>query len=232
MSDAQKRAAAMAALDYVEDGMRVGLGTGSTAAHFVRGLGERVAGGLRVVCAATSEATAALAREVGIEVRDPNVVRRFDLTVDGADELDARLRLIKGGGGALLREKMIAAASDRMIVIADAGKVVGTLGAFALPVEVVAFGWELTQDRVKAALADAGQGAAPIRRRLAADGPVYMTDNGGFILDCALGAIADPQMLASGLASAPGVIEHGLFIGLCDLALVGTDTGVRVLSRD
>ncbi len=219
-TDDQKRAAALAALDLVKDGMAVGLGTGSTAAHFVMALGERVRDGLTLRCAATSQQTERLAAEVGITVEPLDDVGRLDLTVDGADELDAALRLIKGGGAALLREKIVAAASARMAVIADAGKLVPRLGAFPLPVEIVRFGAQTTIRAMGRALAAFGHDAAPMTIRLDADGAALLTDGGNVIVDCALDAIKDPEGVARALNAVPGVVEHGLFIGLADCAFV------------
>lgn len=224
MSDFLKRRAAQAALDYVEDGMRLGLGTGSTAAHFVSLLGERVGDGLQVVGVATSEATAALARNVGIPLTTLDETPELDLTVDGADEIGPGLALIKGGGGALTREKIVANASNRMIVIADAAKHVGVLGAFPLPIEVVQFGVSATAMAVERSVADSGLKAV-ISLRESGDG-TYLTENGNPILDASFGRIPDPKALAETLANIPGVVEHGLFLGLADLALVASPEGV------
>lgn len=221
--DEQKRIAARAALDHVEPGMRLGLGTGSTAALFIEALGERVAGGLDVTCVPTSRASEAQAAALDIPLTTLNETPELDLTVDGADELDAALRLIKGGGGALLREKIVAHASRRMIVIADHSKKVKALGAFALPVEIMAFSLAATTRAIEQAARDAGCEGAVARRM--AGGDAFKTDNGNPILDCAFGAIPDPEKLAAALDAIPGVVEHGLFIGLCDLALLGTQAG-------
>lgn len=233
-ADEMKRRAGEAAMEFIEDGMLVGLGTGSTAAHFVRALGEAVAGGLNVRGVATSTATEALAAEVGVPVLAPESLdparERIALVVDGADECDGDLRLIKGGGGALLREKIIAYAADKMIVIADEGKLVETLGAFALPVEVVRFGWNLTEAAVSRALDESGVGGAEIALRMAEDAP-FVSDGGNYILDCACGRIADPERLAAALSSIPGVVEHGLFLDLAELALLGGPDGVRRIAR-
>jgi len=230
--DDNKRAAAARALDYVEDGMKLGLGTGSTAAHFVDLLGRRVAGGLNVLCVPTSEATRVQAAALDITLGELDGVGRLDLTVDGADEFDDRLRLIKGGGGALLREKIVAAASDRMIVIADDSKQVDMLGAFALPVEVVPFGAAVTALAIADTAAGAGCGGA-VTLRKNQDGVVFRTDGGHVIYDCALGAIARPEDLAEALNAIPGVVEHGLFIGLANRAIVGSARGVReIASQD
>lgn len=225
--DDQKLRAGRAALDHVEDGMKLGLGTGSTAAHFVRALGERVAAGLDVVGVPTSEATAALARELGIRLTTLDDDPDLDLTVDGADETDGRLRLIKGGGGALLREKIVAASSKRMIVIAEEAKEVATLGRFPLPVEVVPFGAAATAAKIAAAAEEVGcHGEVMLRAR---DGATFVTDGGHWIYDCSFGEIPDPESLALALGAIPGVVEHGLFIGLATMAILGTDDGVRLI---
>lgn len=231
MSDANlaKVNAAAEALKYVKDGMVLGLGTGSTSAHFVRLLGERVRQGLRVHGVPTSEATRALAEEHGVPLLDIARVNAFDIDIDGADEIDPAFRLIKGGGGALLREKIVAAASAQMIVIADESKWVETLGAFPLPVEVVRFGFNLTQQRVEAALRETGceGSAATLRVSGKANEPV-ITDGGNYILDAHAKRIANPDALAVALAAVPGVVEHGLFIGLSRTVILGKAKGVEV----
>jgi ribose 5-phosphate isomerase A len=231
MSEDLKRLAAEAALAYVEDGMRLGLGSGSTMAHFVRLLRERVAGGLNVVGVPTSKATAALASAEPHGVRDAKVplttldeTPELDLDVDGADEIGPKLSLIKGGGGALLREKIVAAASKRMIVIAEAAKRVETLGAFPLPIEVVAFGRNSTKRLIERAAAELGLGVT-VSERKRGGGP-YETDCGNRLLDASFGRIPDPEALANRLANLPGVVEHGLFLGFADLALVASPEGV------
>ncbi len=218
MVDAAKRAAAVAALEHVEPGMRLGLGTGSTAALFVAELGARVAAGLDVRCVPTSEATRAQAAALGIQLTTLEATPALDLTVDGADEIAPDLALIKGGGGALLQEKIVAAASARMVVIADAGKAVARLGAFALPVEVVRFGWAGTARRVEAA-----SGCRP-RLRLR-DGAPVVTDEGHHILDLDCGEIDDPGALHATLKALTGVVETGLFIGLATEAILGDNQG-------
>lgn len=230
VQDRAKRAAGRRAADFVEDGMRVGLGTGSTAAWFVRALAARVVDeGLRIETVATSEATAELARGLGITVGALD--GRLDLTVDGADEVDGNLDLVKGGGGALLREKIVAASSARMIVIADAGKRVGTLGAFPLAVEVVRFGWPATQEAIGAALARSDVAKRRIGRRTKGNDPV-VTDEGHYLLDLHLGRIGDPGALAAALAAIPGVVEHGLFLGMAESLVIGDENGsVEVLGR-
>lgn len=227
--DDLKRDAALRALDLVETGMTLGLGTGSTAAHFVAALGARVrAGDLDVIGVPTSESTWRLAVEHGVPLTTLDETPELDLTVDGADEVDPRLRLIKGGGGALLREKIVAASSRRMVVIADGTKHVATLGRFPLPVEVVPFGHRATLMRIEAVLRDLGLAAAPRLRPGTGDGP-YRTDGGNLIYDCGLGAIPDPEGLSAALSAIPGVVEHGLFIGLCTQAVIASRDGVEVV---
>jgi ribose 5-phosphate isomerase A len=214
-----RRAAAARALDLVEPGMRLGLGTGSTAAAFVDLLGERVRAGLDIVGVPTSEATRAQAEGLGIRLATLDAMPELDLTIDGADEVDDRLRLIKGGGAALLREKIVACASRRMVVIADAAKRVDRLGAFPLPIEVNPFGLTATQRAVEAAIAGAGC-AGDVRLRRHAGGKPLVTDGGHHILDAHLGAIPDPEALGAALWSVPGVVEHGLFLGIADAAIL------------
>jgi ribose 5-phosphate isomerase A len=228
--DALKRAAAGRALEYVRPGMRLGLGTGSTAAHFVELLAAKTAEGLDVIGIPTSEATRTQAEQLGIPLATLDDLAILDLTVDGADEIDHELNLIKGGGGALLREKIVANASREMIVIADEGKFVDRLGRFPLPIEVVDFGLAATSRALEKAIAASGcTGALRLRRK--ADGHVFVTDQGHLILDAGLGAIADPGLLARHLADVPGVVEHGLFIGLARRAILAGPSGVRVVER-
>jgi ribose 5-phosphate isomerase A len=222
----QKRAAGEAAAELVETGMTVGLGTGTTAAWFVRALGAR---GLAVRCVASSQATAALASSVGLELVDLDEAGSIDLTVDGADEIGPDLALIKGGGAALLREKLVWRASRRCVVIADASKCVERLGKFPLPVEVVAFGAATTAARIQSALAASGIKAAPQLR--VRDGEAVVTDSGNRLYDIACGAIADPAALAPALKSLTGVVDHGLFLGLAQSALIGGASGVKMLKR-
>jgi ribose 5-phosphate isomerase A len=231
MSDIAKRNAAEAALDLVERDMVLGLGTGSTAAIFVRLLGERVKDGLSIVGTPTSEATDRLAKSVGIRIVSPDELKSIDLTIDGADEFDPGLNLIKGGGAALLREKIIAEASDRMVVIADVSKEVAVLGKFPLPVEINPFGAELTRRRIEARLEELGLGAAITSWRMATGESLLHTDGGHLILDVACGAIPDPLALGAALDDLPGVVEHGLFLGYASQVIVGTDTGVRLVER-
>jgi len=225
--DEAKEAAAREALQHVSDGMKIGLGTGSTAARFVAGLGEMVANGLNVVCVPTSEATREQAESLSIPLTRLDEEPVLDLTVDGADELDANLSLIKGGGGALLREKIVASSSKRMIVIADHTKKVKTLGAFSLPVEVVPFGVKSTAMKLEHAGKWAGcEGALALRIR---DGELFVTDNGNVIIDCAFGKIPDAQKLASVISAIPGVVDHGLFIGMASMAILGGPDGLEII---
>jgi ribose 5-phosphate isomerase A len=226
-----KREAARRALEYVEDGMIVGLGTGSTAAEFVTLLGEKVKQGLKITGVPTSEATLRQALSLGIPMATIDEEPEIDLTVDGADELDRHLRLIKGGGGALLREKIVASGSARVIIIADESKLVDQLGAFPLPVEVVQFGLEVTRAMIEDIAAELGLEGS-IKQRLGADGKAFITDGGNFIMDCAFGAIDDPEALAELLPYTPGVVDHGLFIGLADEAIVAGRDGVRIFEAD
>jgi ribose 5-phosphate isomerase A len=228
--DQQKRAAAARALEFVDPGMRLGLGTGSTARHFVELLAERVRGGLRIVAVPTSEETRRDAERLGVPLTSLDQTPALDLTVDGADEIAPDLSVIKGGGGALLREKIVASASARMVVIADESKWVGALGRFPLPIEVVPFGLTATRAAVEAAAAAAGcPGRAELRKRK--DAAPFVTDSGHWILDAHLGRIADPQALADRLARIAGVVEHGLFIGLAQAAVLANADGVRIVSK-
>jgi ribose 5-phosphate isomerase A len=231
MPDAAKRNAAEAALKLVEPGMVLGLGTGSTAAIFVKLLAERVKQGLDIVGTPTSEATNRLAKELGIRIVDPDDLKHIDLTIDGADEFDPELRLIKGGGAALLREKIIAEASGRMCVIADRGKEVAKLGKFPLPVEVNPFGAELTRRRVMAEAKRLGLETATSSWRMATGESRLHTDGGHLILDLACGVIPDADALSAALDKLPGVVEHGLFIGLADVVIVGEEDGARTVTR-
>lgn len=230
-ADDWKREAARQALEHVRPGMKIGLGTGSTADHFLRLLGERVAGGLDIVGVPTSEATARSAQAAGIPLATLDDYPFLDLTVDGADEIDPALRLIKGGGGALLREKIVAMASDRMIVIADQSKLVTTLGRFALPIEVVPFGLAATRQMAELVASDVGC-AGDITLRHDGEGRPFTTDSGHYILDCAFGSIPEPEALAEALSFVPGVVETGLFIGIADLAIVAGPDGVDEMTSD
>jgi ribose 5-phosphate isomerase A len=225
----QRRLAAEAALADVRPGMRLGLGTGRTAEQFVRLLGQRVRGGLDLVAVATSERTATLAAAEGIRLASFDEEPRLDLVVDGADEVDPELRLIKGGGGALLREKIVANAARAMLVIVDEAKLVRRLGAYPLPVEIVPFGAVATRIAIERALADLGL-RGEIRPRTAG-GPTYATDNGNRILDLALGEIGVPEALATALAAIPGVVEHGLFIGMASAVIIAGAGGVKRVNR-
>jgi len=225
-----KRQAAARALEEVRDGMKLGLGTGSTAKHFVDLLGEKVRAGLKVIGVPTSEATRAQAERCGIALTTLDDVDRLDLTVDGADEIDHALNLIKGGGGALLREKIVAAASDRMIVIADDSKWVEVLGRFPLPIEVIPFGLAATRRALEKAFAQCGvSGQMVLRKGL--DGHVFVTDGGHWIVDAHLGRIEDAPRLAGHLGAIPGVVEHGLFTNLADTAVLAGGQGIRVVAR-
>lgn len=228
--DGLKREAAARALDFVRPGMRLGLGTGSTAAHFVDLLAEKVRGGLDVVGVPTSEATRAQAERLGVPLTTLEEEPELDLTVDGADEIDHELNLIKGGGGALLREKIVAAASRDMIVVADDSKYVKQLGRFPLPVEVVDFGLGATSHAIKGALKASGC-EGPIRLRHRPDGHVFVTDQGHLILDASLGSIPNARLLAQRLSEVPGVVEHGLFIGLARRTILAGSAGVRIVER-
>ena len=228
-SESYKRQAAERAMDWVRPGMKLGLGTGSTAHAFVDRLAAAVAGGLDVIGVPTSEATRRQAEGLGIRLTTLDDCSELDLTVDGADELDPALRLIKGGGGALLREKIVAASSKQMLVIADSSKKVDRLGAFGLPVEVVPFGLASTHRRLTEACADLGLTGSILLRRKTNE--VFVTDGGHYILDCAFGAIEDPAVLAAEtLGRLPGVVEHGLFLGLASAAVVAGPGGVEVIN--
>jgi ribose 5-phosphate isomerase A len=228
--EAQKRAAAARAVDFVQPGMRLGLGTGSTARHFVELLAERVRGGLAVSAVPTSETTRRDAERLGVPLTTLDETPALDLTVDGADEIAPDLSLIKGGGGALLREKIVASASARMVVIADESKWVPLLGRFPLPIEVVSFGLGATLGAVEA-VADGIGASGPISLRRGKDGHAFVTDSGHWILDAALGRIADPKALGDRLAAIAGVVEHGLFVGLATTAVIAGPAGVRVIER-
>lgn len=226
-SDMRKREAAAYALELVEPGMKLGLGTGSTAAAFIEGLGARVREGLAITCVATSLATQAQAERLGIPLSDLDTLGELDLTVDGADEINPALDLIKGGGGALLREKIVAMASQRVVIVADDSKLADRLGAFPLPVEVEPFGARFTLGMIEMVGREAGC-HGEVSLRAGPDG-LFRTDGGHYIADCAFGAIPDPALLGDMLTMIPGVIEHGLFIGIADAALIAGAEGVRVL---
>ncbi len=229
-AEAHKRAAAARAVEFVLPGMRLGLGTGSTARHFVELLAERVRTGLDVVAVPTSEATGAHAAELGIALTSLDETPQLDLTVDGADEISPDLTLMKGGGGALLREKIVAAASDNLIVIADETKWVSTLGRFPLPIEIAPFGATATRLAVEDAAAEMGcPGPATVRKTQ--NGHAFVTDGGHWLLDAQLQRIGDPPALAARLAAVPGVMGHGLFIGLARIAILAGPDGVRLVER-
>lgn len=219
--------AARAALAHVTDGMRLGIGTGTTAEEFVRLLADKVATGMTVIGVPTSERTATLCRELGVPLSTLEETPELDLTVDGADELDPELTLIKGGGGALLREKIVAAASNRMIVIADRSKMVETLGRFPLPIEVNKFGLRATEIAIGAAAERLGL-SGPVTLRMTAGQP-FVTDGGHFILDASFGRIPDTRALSNALHAIPGVVEHGLFIGLASAAIIAGGDGIQTV---
>lgn len=228
-ADEQKTAAALAALDYIQPGMKVGLGTGSTANKFITALAMKVKDGLDIDCVATSKQTFRLASELGIRMTTLEKHPRLDVTVDGADEFDPNFQLIKGGGGALLVEKIVASSSRYMIVIADQSKQVTTLGKFPLPVEVVPFGVNATAWKIERALRLLGlQGKLVLRLD---NGKPFRTDSGNAIIDVSLGAIPDPNKLSIYLNSIPGVVEDGLFIDICSIILMGTDKGMETLRK-
>ena len=230
--DEQKRAAAVAALDYISDGMKVGLGTGSTADHFIDALGERVKNGLRVICVPTSIASQKRAFALGIALASLDEQPQLDVTVDGADEiLPVGLVLIKGGGGALTREKIVAASSAKMVVIADASKkmTADTFGAFPLPVEILPFGAKSTMIKIEAVAQNLGMGGE-LKLRHSSDGKIFITDNGNWIVDYHLGHITSPEAFAAALIAIPGVVEQGLFVSIGSVALVAGKDGLEVLS--
>ncbi len=223
-NDSEKLRAAERGLEYVEDGMVLGLGTGSTAALLVRLLGERVGAGLEVRGVPTSRSTHALAETCGVPLTTLDEVTRIDLTIDGADEVDPELRLIKGGGGALLREKIVASVSDRLVIVVDSSKLVERLGAFDLPVEVTPYAWKIVTDAILA------MGGRPSLRR-GADGAPFVTDEGNSLIDCAYGEIDDADALANRLNAIVGVVEHGLFLDMADVVVVGRAGGAEVIER-
>jgi ribose 5-phosphate isomerase A len=227
---ALKRIVATKALEYVQDGMKLGLGSGSTAELFVEMLAPRVRGGEKLLCVPTSERTAALARKLGFTLASLDDLAPLDLTVDGADEADRNLDLIKGGGGMLLREKIVAAASRQMLVIADESKMVPRLGRFPLPVEVAEFGHKSSATRLAAAVAAVGYANIPMTLRQR-DGTVFKTDGGNVIYDCAFGVIQNAARLATAISVVPGVVEHGLFIGLATTLLIAGPGETEVITR-
>ena len=228
MSRELKIEAARAALEFVEDGMKLGIGTGSTADEFIRLLAEKVKSGLSVIGVPTSERSRALCEELGVPLTTLEETPELDLTIDGADEIDDAMRLIKGGGGALLREKIVAAASTRMVVIADETKIVETLGAFPLPIEVNPFGLGATRIAVEKLAARLGlSGEIALR----GGQTPYLTDGGHFILDASFGRIPDAEGLSDGLLNIPGVVQHGLFIGLATAAVIAGPGGIRIIKH-
>jgi ribose 5-phosphate isomerase A len=228
--ESHKRAAAARAVDYVKDGMKLGIGTGTTAEAFMDALAPRLRDGLKIVGTATSKRTEEKARALGIILDDLDKLAPLDLTVDGTDEADHDLNLIKGGGGALLREKIVAASSRRMIVIAEDAKLVPKLGRFPLPIEVVPFAHGTTARRIAAVAHSLGHPSLTPVLRTKEYAP-FVTDNGNHIYDCAFGAIANVPILAVALSTVPGVVEHGLFVGLASMLILGGEAGVRVIER-
>ena len=225
-----KRQAAAAALKIVTPGMRLGLGTGSTATHFINLLGAKVAEGLKVVCVPTSERTRAQAAALSIPLTSFEEIDELDLTVDGADEFDFELRLVKGGGGALWREKIVAAASKRMVVITDASKAVTTLGKFPLPIEVSRFGLGATRRAILRAAEATGCAGAVVPRQTVT-GEAFTTDSGNYLVDCAFGAIPAPDELAQRLSAIPGIVEHGLFIGLATAVIMADPKEIKTFGH-
>lgn len=228
--DSLKKSAAAKALEFVEDGMKLGLGTGSTAEAFLDVLAPRVRGGLKLDCVPTSERTAQKARALGIPLGELDALAPLDLTIDGADEADRDLNLIKGAGAALLREKIVAASSRAMIVIADDSKLVARLGRFPLPVEVLAFGHGSTAERIRSAAHALGYAGVAVTQRMRGGAPVK-TDSGNLVYDCAFGAITDVPALAAALSAVPGVVEHGLFVGIATALVIAFPGEVQVIRR-
>ena len=225
-----KRAAAARALDFVQDGMKLGLGTGSTADLFLELLAERTKGGLKIIGTPTSERTAAKSRQLNIPLADLDALGELDLCIDGADEADSDLALIKGGGGALLREKIVAASAKRMVVIADESKLVKKLGAFPVPVEVIPFGHATTKSRIAKAVAALGYRNLEPKLRMK-EGAPYRTDNGNVIYDCPFAAIENVPALAAALSPLTGVVEHGLFVNMASVLVLAGTNGIRVITR-
>ena len=230
-ADTKKRIAAEHALDFIEQDMVIGLGTGSTAEHFVEALAKRVWEGLSVQCVSTSVRTAELARVRGIDIFEIDKVDRIHVTVDGADEVDPQMQLIKGGGGALLREKIVAAASDMMVVIVDDGKMVDTLGAFPLPVEVVPFGFTTVAQKIRQLLIAEDCPGRRVALRETEETQPFVTDGGHYILDCACQSIPDPARLARQLSQIPGVVDHGLFINMATAIIVGHEGDAQIIEK-
>ncbi|MEP1207976.1 MAG: ribose-5-phosphate isomerase RpiA [Rhizobiaceae bacterium] len=228
MSKNIKQIAGIAALDFVHDGMKLGIGTGSTAEAFIEVLAEKVAGGLSIIGVPTSERTRILCEKLSIPLTTLDETPHLDLTIDGADEINPALALIKGGGGALLREKIVAAASDDMLVIADESKLVDPLGAYPLPIEVNPFGLAATRQMIDKCAASLDLTGA-LDLRLAADSEPFVTDGGHYIIDASFGRIVDPETLAVALNAIPGVVEHGLFTGLASRAIISNENGARIV---
>jgi len=228
-SAALKRAAATKALDYVENNMKLGLGTGSTAEAFLEVLAPRVRGGLTITGVATSERTAVKARNLGIAIAELDQVGELDLVVDGADEADGDLNLIKGGGGAHLIEKIVATSSKKMVVIADGSKLVKRLGKFPLPVEVVQFGHATTAHRIVETAKKFRREITPALRMK--DNAPFITDSGNYIYDCVFKSIVNPAKLATALSVIPGVVEHGLFVGIASTLILARETGIEVIEK-
>lgn len=222
--ESEKKLAAEKSLDFIRNGMTIGLGTGSTASYFIMKLGEMVKEGLKIEGIPTSLRTQALARRVGIPLTDFSRVRRLDLTVDGTDEVDPDFNLIKGGGGALLREKIVASVTDQLVIVGDSRKPVRQLGAFPLPIEVIPFGWEIVAERIS----DLG---AAVELRSNSTGQPFLTVENNYILDCRFGRIPDPEALARRLRNITGVVEHGLFVGLTKAVIVARGNRLEVRER-
>jgi ribose 5-phosphate isomerase A len=230
--NALKKAVAVKALEYVSDGMTLGLGSGTTAEVFLDQLAPRIRGGMKLLCVPTSERTAAYARKLGITLAALDDLAPLDLTIDGADEADRNLDLIKGGGGMLLREKIVAASSKKMIVIADESKLVPRLGKYPLPIEVVPFGHKSTAMRLIAAIAPLGYATVGLDLRRKSDGELFITDSGNLIYDCALGQVQSAPKLAAAISAVPGVVEHGLFVGIATTLLIAGPGEVEVIERN
>ncbi|KAB8126178.1 ribose-5-phosphate isomerase RpiA [Gracilibacillus oryzae] len=222
-SDQLKHNVAKEAVKYVKDGMKLGLGSGSTMYFFMKELGERVSNGLKVIGIPTSNKTAEWAKEFNVPLADFSQIQELDLAIDGADEVDPNLQLIKGGGGALLREKVVAAAAKEFLVIADESKVVENLGKFPLPIEVIPFGWEVTANKITAL------GCELALRKV--NDQIYITDNGNYILDCKFGRIQDPEKLNRELQSIVGIVENGLFINIASKVLISNPEQVKVMEK-
>ncbi|WP_305033866.1 ribose-5-phosphate isomerase RpiA [Ammoniphilus sp. YIM 78166] len=221
--DAKKKAVGEKAVEYIQDGMTIGLGSGSTVYWMLKKLGELVEKGFRVRGVPSSLRTEGWAKDFGISLVYFSEVTRLDLAIDGADEVDPQFNLIKGGGGSLLREKLVDAAADQLIIVVDDRKLVQTLGSFPLPVEVVSFGWETTAKRIQEL-----HGNPQLRRR---DGEIFVTNNGNYILDCSFSSILDPAALHQQLKLLLGVVETGLFINMTDIVIVGEENGIRILEK-